>query len=587
MSKTVCIVLMMIILQTAGQSQTIYNSYIDGQVYFKIKNEVPFRFNNTTPTVDVSADMPFISGFREKYKISKVEASFYFSNDENLKRTFRIYFHKKELIENFIDDLERLEESEYAEKVPLHYISYTPNDLGANNTAGQYNLHSIHAQEAWDLIRNNNTVKIAIVDNAVETSHSDLSGILFSSRDVSDIDNIANPPNTSSIWDHGTHCSGIACAQTDNGNGIASIAFGSRLMAIKATPDTGNAGFVYHGYEGISWAATNGANIISCSWGSKNSYSITAQNVINSAYNQNIVIVASAGNNADDTLVYPAAYVNVLSVANTDINDVRSPSSSYGNWVDVAAPGTTIRSCVFGNSYGPKTGTSMAAPLVAGLCALIKSINPLYTNAQIVNCVKNNTDNIDALNPGFAGLLGTGRINAFQSVKCALNCIGNTNYGTAAMGFANPVSSGTIMSANNLVVGGDVTFDAAVEIILQPGFLANNGCIFNARIDGCANPPINGNGTKENATNTISAAAGKHLLIYPNPANDFVNVSFKDTQAPTTIKIFNSSMQLTKSIQFDSGTEMQISTSGLPAGIYFMDALSGDQNYKDKFIISR
>ncbi len=587
MKNTACFILLFILLKTVAQSQTVFNNYIDGQIYFKIKDKVPCRFDESSPHVQITEDMPFLTAFTKKYKVDKVEASFYFSKEEILKRTFRLYFKNKEMVEDFINDLESLDEMDYAEKVPLHNTSFIPNDLGANSIAGQYGLYAIHAQEAWDLIRNINTVKIAIVDNAIETTHSDLSGILFSSRDVADMDNNANPPNNTAGWDHGTHCSGIACAQTDNGSGIASIAYGSRLMAIKTTPDTGNANFTYYGYEGIAWASSNGANIISCSFGSKNSYSITAQNVINAAYNQNAVIVASAGNNNDDTLAYPAAYANVLCVANTDIDDEKNFSSSFGNWVDVAAPGTDIRSCLLGNTFGPLTGTSMAAPLVAGLCALIKSINPAYTNTQIVNCVKNNTENIDALNPGFAGLLGTGRIDAFRSVKCALTCIGSTNYGTALMGVAKPVSSGTITSANNIISGGDVTFDAAVEIILLPDFIANNGCIFNARIDGCSNPPLFSNEDRSPIELSNTSTVNQRFMIYPNPAGDIIHFKIPQSDGKTIFNIYNSTMQLMKTLTVESGSEFTISTSDLASGIYFMDVQTTDQTFQTKFVVSR
>ena len=584
MKKLKYLLLLFVMIQTTGRSQTVFQNYFDGEIYFKIKNEVPFGFDKTSSAIDVNKSLPYVKSVFEKYKVTKVESSFYFANSEDLLRTFRVYFTDSKLVNSFIEDLNRIPQIEYAERVPLNRTTFAPNDMGNNTTGGQYALHRILAQEAWDLIRNNNTVKIAIVDNAVNITHNDLANIVVASRDVSDQDNNPNPPNNTFGWDHGTHCSGIACAQTNNGNGIASIAFGSRLIAVKATPDTGMAGFTYKGYEGITWAAANGANIISCSWGSKNTYSITNQNVINAAYNQNIVIVASAGNNNDDTLAYPAAYSNVLSVANTDIDDERNWSSSFGTWVDVAAPGTDIQSCIFGNNYGPKTGTSMAAPLVAGLCALIKSINPAYTNTQIVNCVKNNADNIDALNPGFQGLLGTGRINAFRSVKCALTCIGNTNYGTAFMGNAHPVSSGTITSANNIINTGDVTFDAAVEVILQPNFIANTGCIFNARIDGCALPP-----RLEPAESQHEAAMGNDkdkVLLYPNPANDFITIKINDAVEKTSYKIYNSTMQLLKTADYESGLENIIPTADLSPGIYFIDVMS-EKSYKAKFIISR
>lgn len=586
MKKYKYIFLLMALIHSTAKSQNVFQNYIDGELYFKIKNEVAFNFNKTSSIVDVNNSLPYVKSVFDKYKVSKVESSFYFANNEDLQRTFRVYFSNENLVTDFIADLERVAQVEYAEKVPLHQTTYSPNDIGDNTTAGQYGLYRVRAHEAWDLIRNNNSVNIAIVDVAVETGHSDLSGILFSSRDVANQDNDPNAPGNYGGWDHGTHCAGIACAQTNNGIGMASIAYGSRLIAVKATPDSCVAKqLIYFGYEGITWAAANGANIISCSWGSKNSYSLTAQNVINAAYNQNVVIVTSAGNNNDDTLSYPAAYNNVLCVANTDIDDERNFSSSFGNWVDVSAPGTTIRSCLLGNTYGPKTGTSMAAPLVAGLCALIKSINPAYTNTQIVNCVKNNTVNIDALNPGFAGLLGTGRVDAFRAVKCALTCIGSTNYGTALMGVAKPVSSGTITSANTIISGGDVTFDAAVEVVLLPNFIASTGCIFNARIDGCSNPARWMGDSNSNESAIVIDESSIHL--FPNPASDFITIRIDNAHSKTILKIYNSTMQLVKLFVFDSGSENKVSLLDLANGIYFIDAHSENHSSQTKFLLSR
>jgi PKD repeat protein len=124
-----------------------------------------------------------------------------------------------------------------------------------------------------------------------------------------------------------------------------------------------------------------------------------------------------------NSVFYPAGYNNVISVASTTTTDAKSGFSNYGSWIDISAPGSAIRSTYFNSSYAPTyanlDGTSMASPMVAGLCGLVKSVNPQMTRTQIENCVLSTATNINSANPNFIGQLGAGRINAYQAVLCA------------------------------------------------------------------------------------------------------------------------------------------------------------------------
>ena len=146
---------------------------------------------------------------------------------------------------------------------------------------------------------------------------------------------------------------------------------------------------------------------------------------------------------------YPACYNGVICVANTNTSDIKAGSSNYGTRIDVGAPGSSILSTVPYSEYETKTGTSMSAPMVAGLLGLMKSFSPNSSNEQLINCMKSSCDNIDALNPSYAGLLGSGRINAYQALLCLSppsadffirvedSCSGEIQFSDATLGIPN------------------------------------------------------------------------------------------------------------------------------------------------------
>src|SRR5690554_6264846 len=139
---------------------------------------------------------------------------------------------------------------------------------------------------------------------------------------------------------------------------------------------------------------------------------------MNNAWNQGVILVAAAGNDGVSTMSYPAAYNNVISVANTTQNDTKANSSQYGTWIDIAAPGTQIASTVPGSDpYVYMSGTSMASPLVSGLLGLMKSYAPSATNTELINCLLSSADPINDTYYN-NGQLGSGRINAFAALSC-------------------------------------------------------------------------------------------------------------------------------------------------------------------------
>ncbi|MEX1188595.1 MAG: S8 family serine peptidase, partial [Bacteroidia bacterium] len=320
---------------SSGVAQNFSENYFDGQIYFKIKSQVKLPAKYQSDEADLS-DFNFINKVKEEFEITRLRASFYFSNNEDFRKTFRVYFNDEEKVEAFIDYLKSQPEVEYAEKVPLHRKSLTPDDLGNNNTGstGQWSLYKIRAQQAWDISLGSSVIKVAVVDDAVQTTHPDLNNVCIAGRDVADNDNDPNPPTN--VYDHGTHVAGIVGAETDNGTGIASIGFGISIIPVKSTNDPE---FITDGYEGVVWSIDNGADVINMSWGGSGG-SQTGQNIMNSGNNAGVVLVAAAGNDDVSTTFFPAGFNHVISVASTSSSDAKSSFSNYGTWIDISAPGS-------------------------------------------------------------------------------------------------------------------------------------------------------------------------------------------------------------------------------------------------------
>lgn len=329
-------------------------------------------------------------------------------------------------------------EIEWAEPKFLYELEFTPNDP---SYATQWNLSKIQASLAWDINKGDTNIVIGIVDTGTDWDHPDLSVNIWKNKDevagnsVDDdgngfIDDIrgwdfgglTGTPDNNPIEDrpdHGTHVSGIASAVTNNSLGIASIGYKCKIMPVKTSQDNIRSGLgqalIAFGYEGIVYAADNGAKIINCSWGG-GAYSIFGQETINYAVSQGSLVVAAAGNSGGQNNNYPSGYNFVLSVASTNSDDTKSSFSTYGTTVDVSAPGNAIYSTWQNDTYATLSGTSMSTPLTAGLAALVASQFPNYIALQIGEQVRVNSDNIDGINPNYQKLIGKGRINAYKSL---------------------------------------------------------------------------------------------------------------------------------------------------------------------------
>lgn len=334
-----------------------------------------------------------------------------------LDRIYELKYSGSAGIEEVINELLSDKNVEYAEPSYIHHVTYEPEDPLYSGNQGY--LAQVKAPEAWDIIRNSEGVVIGIVDSGSELTHEDLAPNIVGGWDLigASADNFAeddDPSVTRAESDHGVHVSGLASAASGNGKGIASIASNARLFIVKVAADN-NGEDIYRGYDGIKYAADHGAAIINCSWGST-ARSFYGEDVVNYAIGKGCLIVAAGGNNAWSTPDYPAGYKGVIAVANVRENDVKSSTSNYGGYISVSAPGTNIYSTTFHNTYGYKSGTSMASPVVAGAAALVKSYFPALSMQQVGELIRVTADNIDNANPSYAGKLGKGRLNVYRAL---------------------------------------------------------------------------------------------------------------------------------------------------------------------------
>jgi hypothetical protein len=233
----------------------------------------------------------------------------------------------------------------------------------------QYYLKQIRIPAAWDWIgkRELTPVTVAIVDTGVDLSHPDLKDRIVSGTNIL---TPSQPPQDDS--GHGTNVAGIIAAVTNNGEGIAGIAPNARIMPIKAIASSG-LGQEEHLGQGIRYAVDNGADIVVLSLG-LHLYSSYLSNIVAYAESKGVLMVAATGN-LGESVMYPAAYPSVIAVGGASLTNAYKSMSNFGPEVDLMAP-WYVYTTTMGGGYAYKEGTSMAAPQVTAVAALMLGLNP-------------------------------------------------------------------------------------------------------------------------------------------------------------------------------------------------------------------
>ncbi len=302
--------------------------------------------------------------------------------------------------------------------------TFTPDDPAFAND-GLWNLNQIGADLAWEFSRGTDVV-VAVVDSGVDASHPDLRDRLVPGYNFQD-DNT----DTTDRCGHGTHVAGIVAAAGNNGIGGVGVAFAAKIMPIKVMADDCS-GTYSRLMKGILYALDNGADVIVITSGGSYDHQ-GLHEAVQTARERGVMVVVAAGNRANDAPFYPGSYAESFTVAGTSTDDAMYANSTFGTQIDISAPATHIYSTYLTQNgeanYIYMTGTSMAAPHVAGLAALILAMDPELPLADLEAVITQTADDLGE--PGKDVHFGYGRINAWRAVWAVSPAVGNLRPGHA------------------------------------------------------------------------------------------------------------------------------------------------------------
>ncbi len=467
---------------------------------------------------------------------------------------------------------------EYAEPNYIRKTFAIPND---EFYYLQWHYPAMNLPQAWDITTGSSNVIVAVIDTGVVLDHPDFAGQLvqgydfISHADISNdgggIDNNPDDPGDgtsvgSSSW-HGTHVAGTVAAASNNGYGVAGVAWGAKVMPIRVLGVGG--GTTYDIMQGVRYAAglsndsgtvpSQRADILNLSLGGFESSTAEVE-LFQEVYNAGVITIAAAGNENTSQLSYPASYDGVVSVSALDFQGNRAPYSNFGTTVDIAAPGgdTDVDLNGDGNSDGIIStfsddssgerkpifkgidGTSMAAPHVAGLAALMKSVYPALDAASFDSLLQNGSLTNDTGTPGRDDIYGYGTADALKAVQAAQSL---------AAGSETPELPASIVaspSAISLGTSSSTTLTLSNQGAGQPTVSSINS---------------NASWLTATAQTVDSAGLGSYLLTIDRSA---LNNGFYLAEL---VFNFNGASSITVRVSMTVG---QLSTSGSLAELYFL-----------------
>lgn len=291
----------------------------------------------------------------------------------------------------------------------------------------QYALERIEAAAAWQIEAGKKSVVVAVIDTGVQLNHPDLASQMWvnpneTQNGVDDDNNgfvddirgwnfVSGNNNPNDDNEHGTHCSGIIAATRGNGVGIAGTA-NVTIMPLKVLNAQGS-GTGSDIMMAVQYAADNGASIISMSLGGTYFDEAEAE-VYRDVIARGAVVIAASGNESSNQIGFPAGYEGVIAVGATDVNDQIADFSNTGEGLAISAPGVDVLSTIPGSGYDSFSGTSMATPYVAGVAALLRSVDANMSVADVRQRLLDSADDLGA--PGYDTVYGAGRVNARKAL---------------------------------------------------------------------------------------------------------------------------------------------------------------------------
>ncbi len=285
---------------------------------------------------------------------------------------------------------------------------YPPSGLLAQ---GQWGLPRMGMPAAWDITTGSPDVVVAIIDTGIDANVQDFAGRILSPYDA--IDHRTDWPEWRDNLGHGTAVAGVAVSQGNDAQGIAGVAWNVKIMPVKIADTAGTTDYVLA--DGIYWAVDHGADVINISFAGASSTAVETA-AVNYALSHDVPVIAAGGNSYPSSdIAYPAALPGVIAVGATTPSDTRASFSSIGSALDLAAPGTEILSHNVGSSsWASWSGTSFASPEVAGVVALMKSLDPSLTPTQITGILTSTADDLGAA--GWDSNFGWGMVDAAKAL---------------------------------------------------------------------------------------------------------------------------------------------------------------------------
>ena len=506
-------------------------------------------------------------------------------------------------------------------------LQVRPNDPQFVN---QWHYTQIGLPSAWAVTTGSADVIVAVIDTGVLLNHPDIKDKLVPGYDfISDpstaldgdgIDANPDDPGENGPGDfHGTHVAGTAGAATNNGAGVAGVGFNTRMMPVRVL-GAGGSGTAFDVEQGVRFAAglandsgtlpSQPADVINLSLGSTAS-SQSEQALYNAVRAAGVIVIAAAGNSSSATPEFPASYENVVSVAAVDINRQRAFYSNFGSNIDVAAPGGDVRRDLDGNGindgvlstlgafnsdasinfdYGVLMGTSMAAPHVAGVAALMAAVYPSLTPAQFDAAIDSGAIVDDLGASGRDIIYGHGLINALKAVNHAQQL---------AMGVEPVINPQASASPNSFNFG-----QSLGEITLRLSNVGGDGLQIAAVTSNQAYVSVTARSVDANGLGDYSVAVDRSGLTDGTyRATLTVDSNANDLSLPVIFQVASQQIAADAGEQFvlllDSGTgqvQAEVSAkavdgvydysfSGIAAGNYFI--VSGSDNDNDNFICDR
>lgn len=418
-------------------------SYVPGEVIVKLRNgqaggakllSLPGAAGHKTTLLRLQA----VYGLSDESPVFKGAHSRNLTLDvRDSSELLRFYLLKTDRnVSSVCADLRNDPDIEYAQPNYIYEQFVEPDDP---EFPDQYAHQLMQMSDAWDISTGSRDIVVAVLDTGVDVNHEDLKDNIWinageiPNNNLDDdnngyIDDVSGwnfesnnndvipEPGFYGVEGHGTWVSGVIAGVGNNGTGVCGVNWQSSIMALRLSIFMTSAEVA----AGLDYAAANGAHVVNMSFGSDDfgpEGDPAVKAAIDNAYAQGVLLVASAGNDDSAERNYPAAYYNVMAVSSTNGEDMKTGHSTFGHWVDIAAPGIDVVTTDLGGGYRALAGTSFSGPYVAAVGALALAHKPNLTHVEVRAILENTTDPVyyGDLDPDM-GYVGAGRVNAYNAL---------------------------------------------------------------------------------------------------------------------------------------------------------------------------